>query len=714
MIYPKPKTVNSEIDLKLGIKSSLPNAKQAIVLAYLIWKCEDKASQVKYSKPDGDGLTLQDDLFSKIVILMQSNIEQFDENLFKTHISNNPLLKAQIEALIVGFELVWKIARFKFVDGSSFSSERTGGKRFEKIISYTSNIDILNLLVQSNEKGFVTLFYEIITNQTVSETKYFDSFRKLITVFSETAVYKIKSDTGDLIFDNLGIYKSFFADSVVNLTGTEENKGSSRILKSSITEGLNYYLTSGNDGFVKDSTHSNELDSYAERVENFLSLTQIKVSYDDKNIIENESHKVAESSLIPSSSIPFPHNRIIFGAPGTGKSYLLNENAEKYFTNENIERVTFHPNYSYAQFVGSYKPFMASDTQSDKLSGDEKRILDILTDNSKSGQEKYDLLYPFFKEENSLTRLPLLLGLYTDESFKTKKQDGTDAVNDNNVERNHGRAIRPYVNLVKNQMESEQITYQYVPGPFMRIYAAAKQNPSQNFLLIIEEINRANVAAVFGDIFQLLDRKANGESEYPVAASEDIKKYLAKNGIYEDELSIPSNMYIGATMNSADQGVFPMDTAFKRRWEFEYIGIDDNEKNVQDYEIPINSNKKVNWNELRKVINDKLIELSVNEDKLLGPFFLSKNILGNAMKDTESFIKLFKSKVIMYLFEDAAKLKAKQLFKIDSNKYIFSEICKQFDEKGLDIFGIDPSIVKISDIMGTNIDDSKNNSSDFF
>ena len=93
MNYPKPKTVNSEIDLKLGIKSSLPNAKQAIVLAYLIWKCEDKASQVKYSKQDGDGLTLKDDLFKKIVILMQNNIEQFDEIFFKTHISNNPLLK---------------------------------------------------------------------------------------------------------------------------------------------------------------------------------------------------------------------------------------------------------------------------------------------------------------------------------------------------------------------------------------------------------------------------------------------------------------------------------------------------------------------------------------------------------------------------------------------------------------------------------------------
>lgn len=769
MIYPKPKTVNSEIDLKLGIKSSLPNAKQAIVLAYLIWKCEDKASQVKYSKPDGDGLTLQDDLFSKIVKLMRSNIEQFDDKLFKTHISNNPLLKAQIEALIVGFELVWKIARFKFVDGSSFSSERTGGKRFEKIISYTSNIDILNLLVQSNEKGFVTLFYEIITNQTVSETKYFDSFRKLITVFSETAVYKIKSDTGDLIFDNLGIYKSFFADSVVNLTGTEENKGSSRILKSSITEGLNYYLTSGNDGFVKDSTHSNELDSYAERVENFLSLTQIKVSYDDKNIIENESHKVAEFSLIPSPSIPFPHNRIVFGAPGTGKSHSLKENSS-FFENQDIvedESIKIKNQYTlcntYGDFVRLgmlYADYFKEKTVSQieeelkskraywikKGSVLKNELNDIPNYTEEEFSEKVvDFIknIPHGKKET----LGVALGynysnLFSDVSIETLQEEyqavptvaywivyGVQAAQSNIDKESNSKtkfiervtfhpnySYSQFVGTykpVQDFVDEKQITYQYVPGPFMRIYAAAKQNPSQNFLLIIEEINRANVAAVFGDIFQLLDRKANGESEYPVAASEDIKKYLAKNGIYEDELSIPSNMYLWATMNSADQGVFPMDTAFKRRWEFEYIGIDDNEGNVQEYEIPINSNKKVNWNELRKAINDKLIELRVNEDKLLGPFFLSKNILENALNDIESFIKLFKSKVIMYLFEDAAKLKAKQLFKIDSNKYIFSEICKQFDEKGLDIFGIDPSIVKISDITGKNIDDSKNNSSDF-
>lgn len=391
----------------------------------------------------------------------------------------------------------------------------------------------------------------------------------------------------------------------------------------------------------------------------------------------------------------FPHNRITFGAPGTGKSFQLNEDAK--FFGTNFERVTFHPNYSYAQFVGTYKPTM-SEPNKKTLSGEQQHILSILQDANMTSQEKYDLLYEDFKDEN-LTRLPILLGLFTDDNFKTKKADGTPAVGDNSVERNHGKAIRPYVNLpIQDSSDEKQITYQYVPGPFMRIYAAAKQNPNNNYLLLIEEINRANVAAVFGDVFQLLDRNSDGESEYKVAASEDIKKYLAKKGIYEDELSIPSNMYIWATMNSADQGVFPMDTAFKRRWEFEYIGIDDNEDKVKDYEIPINSNQKVNWNELRKAINTRLIEMSINEDKLLGPFFLSKTVLENAFVNPENFVKLFKSKVIMYLFEDAAKMKVKQLFKIDNNKYIFSEICKQFDEKGLDVFQIDTSNIKLSEV----------------
>ena len=287
----------------------------------------------------------------------------------------------------------------------------------------------------------------------------------------------------------------------------------------------------------------------------------------------------------------------------------LKEDEESISEEPFVERVTFHPNYSYAQFVGTYKP-------------------------------------------------------------------------------------------VQDDEDEKQIKYEYVPGPFMRVYRNAKKNPNNNFLLIIEEINRANVAAVFGDVFQLLDRK-NGISEYPVAASEDIQKYLAKYGINERKLSIPDNMYIWATMNSADQGVFPMDTAFKRRWEFEYIGIDDNQEGIEKYDIPVEIKKDeagniighewIKWNGLRHSINDMLTEMKINEDKLLGPYFISEEKLklveGKKEDNANEFVQSFKSKVLMYLFEDAVKMRPGDLF--DENavgKLRFSDICKKFDEIGQGIF----------------------------
>ena len=216
----------------------------------------------------------------------------------------------------------------------------------------------------------------------------------------------------------------------------------------------------------------------------------------------------------------------------------------------------------------------------------------------------------------------------------------------------------------------------------MRVYLDAlksgRTEAPQPHLLLIEEINRAKVAAVFGDVFQLLDRDDDGVSEYEIQASEDIRRYLASqlggDANNYKKIRIPNNMFIWATMNSADQGVFPMDTAFKRRWNFEYLGINENEE------------------EIASIGNIKLAsdDFRINEDKLMGPFFLSKKIIKSGddgmIEDSEKFIKAFKSKVIMYLYEDAVKQRKHNFFDgCDSSKY--SSVCDAFDKKGMGIFG---------------------------
>ena len=436
-----------------------------------------------------------------------------------------------------------------------------------------------------------------------------------------------------------------------------------------------------------------------------IVLLKVNYEYDKES---NESSEVAITDGIIFNTgyeSTFSRNRILFGAPGTGKSFTINRDRMELLGKDNeddYERVTFHPEYSYANFVGTYKPVMVDDSAKIISLASEKEVLAVLTDETKSAQEKYDQLYDRFKGDG-LTRLPLLLGLYTDESFKTRKADGSDAAGDNSVERNHGRAIRPYVNLSKPSSGKKDISYEYVPGPCMRMYVKALKNSRTDnikpFLLIIEEINRANVAAVFGDIFQLLDRGDDFVSEYPIQATEDVKKYLAKelggDPCDYNKIKIPDNMFIWATMNSADQGVFPMDTAFKRRWDFTYLGIDDNDQDLQGKYVYLADDKsqKVEWNKLRKAINNFLAKEKINEDKQLGPYFISRSIVvpnDSEEIDRDRFINTFKNKVIMYLFEDAAKQKRPRLFEgcfLNSSRY--SEICREFEAKGVGIFNHD-------------------------
>lgn len=331
---------------------------------------------------------------------------------------------------------------------------------------------------------------------------------------------------------------------------------------------------------------------------------------------ENEN-----KNKVLSNKIDKPHQRIFFGAPGTGKSYRLNKEASKYF-GSNYERVTFHQNYMYGNFVGAFKPFPED----------------------------------------------------TGETYLNKKP-------------------------------KKSIVYKYVPGPLMRLLVKALKNRNTNYLMLIEEINRANVAAVFGDFFQLLDCKEDGESEYSISTSEDLRMYIeaelsdvdedtkiyikGKIGEEYDRLILPSNIYIWSTMNSADQGVMPMDTAFKRRWEFTYIGIDEAledmvvAKEFENYMFRISRESVAKWNDFRVEVNKRLLDCKVSEDKLIGPYFISKSILKS--RDLDKITETIKNKVLMYIYDDVGKPHRNNLF-VSEKASTYSLLCSNFDKNGKAIF----------------------------
>ncbi len=301
--------------------------------------------------------------------------------------------------------------------------------------------------------------------------------------------------------------------------------------------------------------------------------------------------------------------QIFYGAPGTGKSHGVKAMTE----GKKVIRTTFHPDSDYSTFVGAYKPTSV--------------------------------------EVPEMTKI------------------GTKAV--------------PVENPDGTPRMEKKIVYEFVPQAFLKAYTGAWKNQDEPFFLIIEEINRGNCAQIFGDLFQLLDRNdETGVSCYPISPDEDIRKFLLtdkkygfavlteeqKASIPEDVLSgelmiLPKNFYIWATMNTSDQSLFPIDSAFKRRWDWQYMPISDAKKGWQ---IEANG-KRYDWWQFLQKMNDKIGSTTNSEDKKLGYFFCKAK---DGVVNAETFV----GKVVFYVWNDVFKDFAEEagdLFKDDDGLLSF-------------------------------------------
>ena len=331
----------------------------------------------------------------------------------------------------------------------------------------------------------------------------------------------------------------------------------------------------------------------------------------------------------------FPLQQIFYGAPGTGKSHKVNKEIQNN-PNALVFRTTFHPDSDYSTFVGAYKPTMKS---ADRLySADE--LIDKLSEIKTLGHtypcHKFAAKYWYSLKGLSAADIKrIVVACDFPESMTVEV----------------GKGIAIGEEMAKH-VQNDKIVYSFVPQAFLKAYVAAWQNPEQPVFLVIEEINRGNCAQIFGDIFQLLDRK-DGVSEYPIKADQDIRDYLAKefagydldaNILSGEELVLPTNLHIWATMNTSDQSLFPIDSAFKRRWDWKYMPIHDAGEN---WTIAL-SDVEYDWWDFVEKINNVIGNMTSSEDKKLGYFFCKAC---NGKIDAEKFV----NKVVFYLWNDVFK-----------------------------------------------------------
>lgn len=376
----------------------------------------------------------------------------------------------------------------------------------------------------------------------------------------------------------------------------------------------------------------------------------------DKNIANDLFDNKIAKSKENTRAMSYCQN-ILFGAPGTGKSFKIDDPVNGYglkaVDKYHKFRTTFHPDYDYAQFVGAYKPLKTHDSS-------------ILNKNE---------LIERLKEMKDTDRYPVhkFSALYSDSLLKLSNVEQAEIIKESgtpesmSVELKKGIAVGEFL---KSKSGSSSITYSFVPQVFAKAYVAAwklyfsagNASTSENQIyLVIEEINRGNCAQIFGDIFQLLDRDSEGFSQYSIDADCDFAEWLEtdedglksvwdkyKEVVGEGKLMLPPNLNILATMNTSDQSLFPMDSAFKRRFDWEYVPINYSHEKA-NFDVA-GDGVKFKWLAFLKKVNADIYKATESEDKQMGEFFIKPKNGSNEIGLPE-----FRSKVLFYLWDSVYK-----------------------------------------------------------
>ena len=373
----------------------------------------------------------------------------------------------------------------------------------------------------------------------------------------------------------------------------------------------------------------------------------------DRDYIQQAIDKleIVSESFTPQNTVRWePQNgftqQIYYGCPGSGKSHKIKDITNTVDPNY-VFRTTFHPDTDYASFVGCYKPITKCGKVLKRVDYSIDDLAAILKKNYEDADIKTVALHSFALEYADYFNG--VIAQYNKKDIVLKAGLSEDyKVEINKIVNLFGwMKTRGYINT------NDTIAYEFVPQTFTNAYIKAWEDTAKPVYLIIEEINRGNCAQIFGDLFQLLDRdKTTGKSEYPIKADKDLVAYIEKElgagheGIKNGELCLPSNLIIYATMNTSDQSLFPMDSAFKRRWDWEYVPINYS-KDIDSgkFVIEVDDATKYSWVEFLESVNDKIYDATNSEDKQMGNFFIKKSIKANE----------FVNKVMFYLWNEVCK-----------------------------------------------------------